>query len=66
MFREESIIDQITVTENGIILVRRANRIYKGDELISQTYHRDSLAPGADLTNQDPRVRAIAEASWNQ
>lgn len=65
MFREESVIDQITVTENGIILIRRANRVYKDDELISQTYHRDSLSPGADLSSQDPKVIAIANAAWN-
>lgn len=66
MFREESVIDQITVTENGIILIRKANRIFKDDELVSQTYHRDSLNPGDDLSNQDPKVIAIANAIWNQ
>jgi hypothetical protein len=66
MFREESVIDQITVDENGIIFVRRANRIFKDDELVSQSYHRSSFMPGSDLAGQDPKVVAIAQAIWSQ
>jgi hypothetical protein len=31
---------------------------------IAATYHRHVLSPGDDLTNEDPRVVAIAEATW--
>jgi hypothetical protein len=65
MLTEESVIDQITVTENNIIQIRVANRIYRDDELISQTYHRDVLNPGDSLEGQNPKVVAIANAVWD-
>jgi hypothetical protein len=64
MFREESVINQITVEENGTILVRYVKRIYKGDTLVSQTYHRESFAPGADVSKQDKKIISIADAIW--
>ena len=57
-------IDQITVTENGIVLYREATRIIEDGNQISQTYHRTSLTPGQDLTGQPANVVAIAQAAW--
>jgi DNA-binding transcriptional LysR family regulator len=61
---ETKVIDQITVTENGIVLYREATRILKDGEQIAQTYHRTSLTPGQDLTGQPANVQAIATAAW--
>lgn len=58
------VIDQITVTENGIILYREATRIVEDGTTISTTYHRTSLTPGQDLTDQPANVQAIAQAAW--
>jgi len=63
-FTETKVIDQITVTENGIVLYREATRILKDGEQIAQTYHRSSLTPGQDLTGQPTNVQAIATAAW--
>jgi len=63
-FTETKIIDQITVTENGIVLYREATRILKDGEQIAQTYHRTSLTPGQDLTGQPVQVIAICNAVW--
>ena len=57
-------IDQITVTENGIVLYREATRIMENGNQISQTFHRTSLTPGEDLTGQPAQVVAIANAAW--
>ena len=57
-------VDQITVTENGIILYREATRIMEDGNQISQTYHRTSLTPGQDLTGQPANVVAICNAAW--
>ena len=57
-------IDQITVTENGIVLYREAARIMENGNQISQTFHRTSLTPGEDLTGQPAQVVAIANAAW--
>jgi hypothetical protein len=61
---EIKVIDQITVTENGIVQVREATRILKDGEQIAQTYHRSSLTPGQDLTGQPANVVAICNAAW--
>jgi hypothetical protein len=61
---ETKVIDQITVTENGIILYREATRIIKDGEQIAQTFHRSSLAPASDLTDVPANVVAIANAAW--
>ena len=59
-----TVVDQITVTENGIVLYREATRIMEDGKQISQTYHRTSLTPGQDLTGQPTNVVAIAQVAW--
>ena len=59
-------IDQITVTENGIVLYREATRIMEDGNEISKTYHRSSLTPGQDLTDHPANVVAICNAAWTQ
>jgi DNA-binding transcriptional LysR family regulator len=61
---ESKIIDQITVTENGIVLYREASRIFKDGEQIAQTFHRLSLIPGQSLTDVPTNVAAICNAVW--
>ena len=63
-FTKIKVIDQITVTENGIVLYREATRILKDDVQVSETYHRSSLTPGKDLTGQPANVVAICNAAW--
>jgi hypothetical protein len=65
-FTETKVIDQITVTENGIVLYREATRISKDGEQIAQTYHRSSLTPGQDLTGQPANVVAICNTAWTE
>ena len=64
MLTEQSVIDQIEVTRNGSVNVRRADLVLKDGVEIAKTYHRHVLAPGADLSNEDPKVVAIAQAAW--
>jgi len=63
---ETKVIDQITVTETGFILVREATRILKDDVQIAQTFHRWSFAPGDDVSAMPENVKAIAEAAWTE
>jgi DNA-binding transcriptional LysR family regulator len=65
-FTETKVIDQITVTENGIVLYREATRILKDGDEIAKTYHRTSLTPGQDLTGQPANVTAICNAAWTE
>lgn len=32
---------------------------------ISYTYHRYVLSKDADISNEDPRIQAVAAAAWN-
>ena len=57
-------VDQITVTENGIVLYREATRIMEDGKVISETYHRTSLTPAQDLTGQPAQVVAICNVAW--
>jgi hypothetical protein len=61
---KEKVIDQITVTENGIVLYREATRIMEDGKELSKTYHRTSLTPAQDLTGQPANVVAICNAAW--
>jgi hypothetical protein len=61
---KQTVIDQITVTENGIILYREATRIMEDGNQISQTYHRSSLIPAQDLTGVPANVAAICNTVW--
>jgi hypothetical protein len=61
---KETAVDQITVTENGIILYREATRIMENGVQLSQTYHRSSLTPAQDLTGVPANVVAICNTAW--
>lgn len=61
---KKTTVDKIEVLESGSIQVRQAIRIFEDDKFLSQSYHRYVLQPGDDLTNQDSKVVAIAEATW--
>ena len=58
------VIDKIEILELGQIQVRQATRIIEDGVEISISYHRSVLNPGDDLTDQDPKVVAIANAIW--
>jgi len=57
-------VDQITVTENGIIFYREVTRIMEDGEQLSQNYHRSSLTPAQDLTGVPANVVAICNTVW--
>ena len=61
---KEVVIDKIEVLESGSIQVRQATRVLEDDVVLSTSYHRHVLEKGADLTNEDPKVAAVATAAW--
>ena len=64
MITKETVVDQITVVENGTVLYREATRIIEDGKVLTQTYHRSSLTPGQDLTDQPEKVVAICNTAW--
>lgn len=61
---ETKAIDQITVTENGIVLAREATKVLRDDVEIAKTYHRSSYTPGQDLTGVPQSVADICNLVW--
>ena len=61
---ETTICDKIEVLANGAIQVRERKQILKDGNEVSANFSRYCLCPGDDLDGQDPRVVAIANATW--
>lgn len=53
-------VDLIEVLENGSIQVRTKTAIKEDGVEISSKFHRHVVAPGADVSGEDPQVQAIA------
>jgi len=66
MYTEKSVIDKIEILEDGQMQIRRADKVYKDGVEIAKTYHRHVLAPGDDITKQDTKVKAVADAIWTE
>jgi len=61
---KETIVDKIEVMEMGQVQVRTAIRVLEDGTVLSSSFHRHVLSPNDDLTDQDPKVVAIANAVW--
>ena len=65
MLTTTTVVDEITVTENGIILYREARRVFENNVIImGPSFHRWSLTPGSDLTGVPAQVAAMAQFVW--
>jgi hypothetical protein len=63
---EKQILDKVELVQSNHIQVRTATIIEKDDIEIARTFHRHVLSPGDDVTNEDPKVQAIANAVWTE
>jgi hypothetical protein len=63
---EKTIIDKIELIENNSIQVRTATIIEKDGTELTRTFHRHVLSPGDDVSAEDPKVQAIANAIWTE
>ena len=61
---KQLVIDKIEVVENGVIQVRQVTRIIEDGNELSSSFHRWTLTPGQDVSDQEARVQAIANATW--
>ena len=60
---KQIVVDKVEVTENGHVQVRTATRIVEDGNVISQSYHRHTIAPGQDYSNECDKVKAICQAT---
>ena len=61
---EKQLVDLVELVQSNHIQVRTATIIEKDGVEIAKTYHRHSLYPGEDVSNEDAKVQAIANAIW--
>ena len=61
---EKELIDKIEIIETGSIQVRTASIIEKDGVEISRKFHRHVVHPGDDISNENEKVKAIANAIW--
>jgi hypothetical protein len=63
---EKTIIDKIEVLQSNSIQVRTANIIEKDGLEISRTFHRHVVNPSNDISGEDAKVQAVANAVWTE
>jgi len=61
---ERVFIDQIEIVKDFFVQVRQATVIERDGEVVSSTFHRWVLTPNMDISNQEQKVQAIAQAAW--
>jgi hypothetical protein len=60
MLEKIEVVDLIEVIENGSIQVRTKTAIKEDGVEISSKFHRHVVVPGADYSQEDAKVQAIA------
>jgi len=63
MLEKITTTDRIEVVESGVVQVRTCTKIMEDGTQISGTFHRHTVAPGDDYSNEDTRVQAICAAT---
>ena len=63
---EKNIIDVMEILENNTIQIRNANIIEKDGVEISRTFHRHVVYPSNDISQEDAKVQAVANAIWTE
>ena len=61
---ESTKIDQIEVVNDWNIQVRQATIIERDGEFVSRTFHRWSLTPDSDISDQEQKVKDICNVAW--
>jgi hypothetical protein len=61
---ESTKIDQIEVVADWNIQVRQATTIERDGQFVSNSFHRWVLTPDSDISDQEQKVKDIANAAW--
>jgi hypothetical protein len=61
---ERTEIDRVEVVNSWVIQVRQATIIERDGEFVSRTFHRWSFTPDMDISDQEQKVKDIANAAW--
>ena len=61
---KKTVTGQIEVGENGSIGLRTDTVVTDDGKELSRNFHRKVLAPGDDVSGEDAKVQAVANAVW--
>jgi len=61
---KKTVTGQIEVGENGSLGIRSDTIVLDDGVEISRNFHRKVLAPGDDVSGEDAKVQAVANAVW--
>ena len=61
---ERTDIDKIEVVNSWNIQVRRNTTIERDGQFVSNSFHRWVLTPDMDISDQEQKVKDIANAAW--
>jgi len=64
MLTKETVIDQVEVTRDGHVQIRRADLFIEDGVEVAKNYHRHVLSPGDNTDKEDAKVSAVAAAVW--
>ena len=64
MLTERTEIDQIEIVRDWNIQVRRCTTIERDGAFVSNSFHRWVLTPDMDISDQEQKVKDIANAAW--
>lgn len=58
-----TLVDKIeALIESGVIQVRTVTRVIEDGNVLAQTYHRHTIAPGQDYSNEPNEVQIACQA----
>ncbi len=57
-------IDKIEIVDANIVQVRQVTKVLEDGKELSSSFHRWTLEPGRDVSDQDQRVQAVCGAIW--
>jgi hypothetical protein len=58
------LIDQITVTDTGHVMLREVTKILENGKELNKTYHRTTIEPNSNVSKYPENVRNICAAVW--
>ena len=61
----ETVVDQITVSNDKILLVRYATITKEDGKVVKTKFNNSSFAPGDDVSDQPDIVQSIAKIVWD-
>ena len=60
----ETVVDQITVSNDKILLVQYATITEEGGKVVKRKSNNSSFAPGDDVSDQPDIVQSISQIVW--